>query len=174
MMLGASLFVAGLLLLIPSNRIRTWILAALLAVRSQASDFGGGLTAYHGGSPLITMLTMLPVLLSYLSLLFWPSRLAAVYVPVMRTGLDGPVILALLVLGLVLLSLSFGYMLWPPGAGTPEIVPPAFIARVNERFDTDADIGAQDLLACCRAPGRRLHLGRLDAAADTVHARAVI
>jgi hypothetical protein len=32
MMLGASLFVAGLLLLIPSNRIRTWILAALLAL----------------------------------------------------------------------------------------------------------------------------------------------
>ncbi|HEY5976087.1 MAG TPA: tetratricopeptide repeat protein [Geobacteraceae bacterium] len=77
------------------------LLAALLAVRSQASDFGGGLTAYHGGSPLITMLTMLPVLLSYLSLLFWPSRLAAVYVPVMRTGLDGPVILALLVLCLL-------------------------------------------------------------------------
>lgn len=74
---------------------------ALVALKSQAPEFSGGRTGYHGGSPWTTFLTMLPVLMRYLGMLFWPANLSAVYNPPIRTGVDWAVALsALAVIGL--------------------------------------------------------------------------
>ncbi|MBU5637897.1 tetratricopeptide repeat protein [Geomonas sp. Red69] len=54
---------------------------------------GGGRVGYHGGSALVTGLTMLTVLPQYLKLLFWPTGLSAVYDPVLRVHLDSAVLL---------------------------------------------------------------------------------
>jgi Flp pilus assembly protein TadD len=78
------------------------VIVAVLAVFSQTPDYsdgrGGGRTGYHGGSPLATFLTMLPVFCSYLRLVVWPFNLSALYDPVIHTGFDGGVLLALILL----------------------------------------------------------------------------
>jgi tetratricopeptide (TPR) repeat protein len=83
---------------------------AVLAILSQTPDpvsgRTGGLTAYHGGSPVATFLTMLPVFCSYLRLVAWPSSLSALYDPVIHKGVDGPVLLA------VALLAGIGYLVW--------------------------------------------------------------
>ncbi|HZV81292.1 MAG TPA: tetratricopeptide repeat protein [Geobacteraceae bacterium] len=67
-------------------------LAAVLAIFSQTPDpltgRTGGLTAYHGGSPIATFLTMLPVFCSYLRLIVWPDNLSALYDPVIHRSVD--------------------------------------------------------------------------------------
>ena len=83
--------------------------AAWLAVASQAPDAGGGRVGFHGGSPLATFLTMIPVLADYLRLLVWPQDLSALYEPTLRTGLDGTVLLCA---GLLLLIGAAGVLLW--------------------------------------------------------------
>jgi tetratricopeptide (TPR) repeat protein len=77
--------------------------AALLALVSQSAEYGGGgRTSYHGGSPLATFFTMLPVLVRYLRMIVWPSGLSAAYAPAIKTAPDLEVVLA----GLLLLLLA--------------------------------------------------------------------
>lgn len=83
-------------------------MAALLAMASQSPEYGGGgRSPFHGGSPWATFLTMLPVLVSYLRMLVWPSGLSAAYAPVIRSSPDLQVALA----GLLLVLLGGGAFL---------------------------------------------------------------
>jgi len=80
-----------------------YLLAALaigyLALLSQSAEYdGGGRTGYHGGSPWATILTMLPVYLTYIRMIFWPAGLSVVYAPPVRTTVDLEVVGAALVL----------------------------------------------------------------------------
>lgn len=80
-----------------------YFLAALaigfLALMSQSAEYdGGGRTGYHGGSPWATLLTMLPVYLTYLRMIVWPAGLSVVYAPPVRTAIDPEVVAAALVL----------------------------------------------------------------------------
>lgn len=54
----------------------------------EVPGLGGGRIPYHGGRPMATFLTMLPVLALYLKLLIWPTGLSAMYDPAIRTGID--------------------------------------------------------------------------------------
>ncbi|QEM66782.1 tetratricopeptide repeat protein [Geobacter sp. FeAm09] len=75
---------------------------ALIALESQMPEAGGGRRDYYGGSPMATALTMVPVFVRYLGLMFWPHRLSAVYTPQVRTGVDAVVVLSALLLTAVL------------------------------------------------------------------------
>jgi protein O-mannosyl-transferase len=84
---------------------------ALLAIRSQVQDAGvwgaggGRLAGYHGGSPLATFFTMLPVLCRYLGMLVWPAGLSAEYDPAIHRGIDPAVAgAALLLAGVAFLA----------------------------------------------------------------------
>jgi len=54
-------------------------IAAAVTLISQGQDAGGGIVAWHGGSPLTNALTALTVYSKYLFNLFWPLQLSAVY-----------------------------------------------------------------------------------------------
>jgi tetratricopeptide (TPR) repeat protein len=89
-----------------------YLLAALavvvLALMSQSPEYnGGGRTGFHGGSLWATLLTMLPIYVTYLRMLVWPSGLSIVYAPPIRTTVD-PVVIA----SLVVLLLLAGGVLW--------------------------------------------------------------
>lgn len=68
--------------------------AAVLTFYSQDSLQLGGRREFHGGTPLATFYTMLPVLLKYIELLFWPAGLSPRYDIPIRTGLDEVVLLS--------------------------------------------------------------------------------
>lgn len=72
-----------------------------ITIKSQSSTMGGGLASRVGGTPFDTLLTMLPVFVQYLKMVFWPADLSAVYAPAIKTGIDLEVALAALVLLLV-------------------------------------------------------------------------
>lgn len=75
---------------------------ALVSMHVQTHDFQGGIREpYHGGSPLATFYTMLPVFCLYLWRLVWPAGLSAIYDPPVHTSPDGVVIGAALVLAAV-------------------------------------------------------------------------
>lgn len=74
------------------------LLFAVVAVKSQSQEIGGGRINYHGGSPLATFFTMLPVFARYLGMLFWPTGLSAAYNPPVKTGIDGAVALSMLLM----------------------------------------------------------------------------
>lgn len=78
--------------------IAACVIILLVTLKSQTPELGGGKVGYHGGSPLATFLTMLPVFVRYLRILFWPSNLSAVYAPPVKTGIDGIIILSALLL----------------------------------------------------------------------------
>jgi len=67
---------------------------AVVTIISQSPEFGGGRISYHGGSPVITFLTILTVLPRYLRLLFYPTptALSVLYYLPVKTGLDLPVL----------------------------------------------------------------------------------
>lgn len=67
---------------------------AVVTIISQSPEFGGGRAAYHGGSPVITFLTMLTVLPRYLRLLFYPTTLSVLYYLPLKTGLDLSILLS--------------------------------------------------------------------------------
>jgi tetratricopeptide (TPR) repeat protein len=136
------------------------LVAAVLAVLSQTPDptisKSGGRTAYHGGSPLATLLTMLPVFCSYLRLIVWPTNLSALYDPPIRTSMD-PVVLAA-----VLCLLGVGFLVYRlyradrRGAFWPlfsclallpvaQIVP--LVTLINDRYLYFPLIGVAGLLA---------------------------
>lgn len=78
----------------------------LLTIQSQAP----AITPYHGGGPLSTLWTMLPVLtIDYVKLLLYPHNLSALYLPVIREGVDGAVIVSLVLLSLFV---AVGVLLW--------------------------------------------------------------
>lgn len=78
---------------------------ALLSMHVQQHDFQGGIREpYHGGSPLATLYTMLPVFCLYLWRLVWPGGLSAIYAPPVYTAPDGVVIAA----GLFLAAMAWG------------------------------------------------------------------
>jgi len=78
---------------------------ALLSMHVQQHDFQGGIREpYHGGSPLATFYTMLPVFCLYLWRLVWPAGLSAIYDPPVHTAPDGVVIAA----GLFLAAVAWG------------------------------------------------------------------
>ena len=52
---------------------------ACLTIYTQDSSRYGGRTTYHGGSPLGTLFTMLPVLVKYLRMVFYPTGLTVFY-----------------------------------------------------------------------------------------------
>jgi tetratricopeptide (TPR) repeat protein len=74
----------------------------LLTIYSQAKTMGGGRTSYLNGSPLDTLFTMLPVFIRYLTMIFWPADLSAVYAPAIKSGIDIEVALAALALSLIM------------------------------------------------------------------------
>lgn len=68
------------------------LLFAAIAVTTQAPEAGGGRAPYYGGGPLGTLYTMLPVFVSYLRLIFWPTGLSADYAVTIRSAPDAAVI----------------------------------------------------------------------------------
>jgi tetratricopeptide (TPR) repeat protein len=118
---------------------------SVLAFLSHGADLpdGGGRTTYHGGSPLATLFTMLPVFARYLALLFWPAHLSAAYDPPIKTGIDLSVALAALLLSLLAVfgvylyrrrrDLLFWYSLFFIGLlPVSQIVP--IITLMNDRY----------------------------------------
>ncbi|NVN99422.1 MAG: tetratricopeptide repeat protein [Geobacteraceae bacterium] len=81
------------------------ILLVLITMSSQQPDTAtwgspsaGGITAYHGGSPWATFLTMLPVICRYLWMIIWPVNLSVLYDPPVYTSVSLPVILSFMIL----------------------------------------------------------------------------
>ncbi len=77
--------------------------AAMVAVTlvSQSPEQNGGITSYHGGSPLATLLTMVTVLPSYLAMIARPIHLSAFYAPTIRTGIDLAVVSSIALLAIM-------------------------------------------------------------------------
>lgn len=86
--------------------------AAVLALYSQLPDVaglygvgGGRVSGYHGGSPLATFYTMLPVFCRYLGLLVWPAGLSPLYAVPIRQSMDAVVVSSgVLIAGILFLS----------------------------------------------------------------------
>ena len=128
---------------------------ALLALNSQSIEAGGGRVGYHGSGPVDTMLTMVTVFVRYLGMLVWPMGLSAAYAPEIRTGLDGAVVSAALVLavvgagGLVLFRkerrLFFWYALfWVGLLPVSQIIP--IVTLMNDRYLYFPLLGAAPLI----------------------------
>lgn len=68
---------------------------AVLAMFSQSPELDGGgrVLGFHGGSPLATLFTMLPVFCRYLGMLVWPVGLSAEYTPLINRSLT-PIVAA--------------------------------------------------------------------------------
>lgn len=152
---------------IPPDRRRRWLadklpfLAAavavtLITIRSQSvAAVGTGLT-YHGGSPLATFLTMLPVVVKYVRMVFWPSDLGVLYFPAIKTGFDAQVAIALLILAIMAIAgcylfrkrrdLFFWYSIFFVGfLPVSQIVP--LVTLMNDRYLYFPMIGGAPLLA---------------------------
>lgn len=86
------------------------LICVALTIYSQDPGRDGGRTGFHGGSALATLFTMLPVLLKYLRMVFWPTGLSIYYGSIqVKTSFDEDVFLA----GLVAVALFvFGMMIW--------------------------------------------------------------
>jgi protein O-mannosyl-transferase len=89
-----------------ADKVPYLLCAAAVAVtayitQSPELNAGGGRRPYYGGSPAATFLTMLPVFVKYLRLLFWPADLSAFYSPAVKTGLDAEVAASAAVLAVV-------------------------------------------------------------------------
>ena len=78
-------------------------LFGIVAVQSHSAQLQGGVTSYHGGSFFATVLTMLPVLVRYLTKVFWPADLSAYYDLPIKTSVDFEVAGAALIVALLFL-----------------------------------------------------------------------
>lgn len=67
------------------------LIVGFVAIETQSADYQGGRTSYHGGSLYATLLTMLPVLVRYLTMVVWPANLSAYYNPPIKTQIDSEV-----------------------------------------------------------------------------------
>lgn len=87
---------------IPYILIATVIAVITIFAQQTNSDDHGGITGYHGGSPLNTLLTMLPVSMLYMKNLFFPVQLSSVYHPDIKTAIDAEIMVAaVLVISLI-------------------------------------------------------------------------
>jgi tetratricopeptide (TPR) repeat protein len=79
------------------------VAVALLSQTPDTSEWGagGGRADYHGGSPLATFLSMLPVFCRYLGMIVWPKNLAVLYDVTVHTVPDLTVIAAFCLLSAV-------------------------------------------------------------------------
>lgn len=84
----------------PALRFRDKIPYAVLAIAVAILTYFwqdpsqlGGRRDFHGGSPMATLYTMLPVMMKYLELLFWPTGLSPRYDIPVRSGFDESVLL---------------------------------------------------------------------------------
>ncbi|MDO9069109.1 MAG: tetratricopeptide repeat protein [Deltaproteobacteria bacterium] len=82
------------------------VIFAAIEMFSASSDQGGSRGGYHGGSPLATFYTMLPVFCRYLKLLIWPSGLNVEHWPPVYTTVTPVVLVSGLLLAFV------GYIGW--------------------------------------------------------------
>jgi protein O-mannosyl-transferase len=114
-----------------------------LAVHSEQPGYGGGRTGYHGGTPVATFFTMLPVFCRYLWMLVWPGSLSAEYDPTIRLYPDAAVIGAgLLLAGVALLGVKLyrsdrrlGFWVlffWVGLLPLSQIVP--MLSMINDRY----------------------------------------
>jgi tetratricopeptide (TPR) repeat protein len=73
--------------------------ASVITLYTQSVQMGGGSIDFFEGSITAKILTMLPVLTSYLQILVWPSpsSLNSIYIFHIKTGIDGEAVFALLV-----------------------------------------------------------------------------
>jgi Flp pilus assembly protein TadD len=87
---------------------------AILTIVSQSRELQGGRVDWHGGGPLATFFTMVPVMATYVRMVFWPSGLSAIYDPVIRESfLDATVLLSLLLIVTVLGGMIFWWRKFP-------------------------------------------------------------
>jgi len=116
---------------------------AALAIYSEKPEFGGGRTGFHGGSPLATFFTMLPVFCRYLGMLVWPVGLSAEYAPPIHQSIDATVIGATLLLAGVAIAevrlyrndrrLGFWVLFfWVGLLPVSQIVP--MLSMINDRY----------------------------------------
>ena len=75
----------------------------VLAVQSHSAQHLGGGTAWHGGTPYATFLTMTTVLIRYLGLVLWPANLSAYYDPPVKPAVDPEVAVAAFLIVLLVL-----------------------------------------------------------------------
>ena len=86
------------------------LIGAAITFYSQDPGRDGGRTGFHGGSALATLFTMLPVLVKYLRMIFWPTELSIYYGSIqIKTSFDEDVFLGGLVAVVLIVS---GIVLW--------------------------------------------------------------
>jgi len=131
---------------------------AALALHSQLPEgngWGGYSKGYHGGSPLATLYTMLPVFCRYLQMLVWPTELSAAYAPVIYNSFEFAVALsAILLVGVALLCVrlfryerSFGFwaiFFFIGFLPVSQIIP--LVTLMNDRYYYFPMIGAAALV----------------------------
>jgi tetratricopeptide (TPR) repeat protein len=140
--------------------------AAVITVMSQApvgdnwDGAGGGRVDYHGGSPLATFYSMLPVFCRYLGLLAWPKGLNAKYDTAVYTSVNSTVLLAAVALAVVgwLCYRLFRYdrrlgfwalLFWVGFVPVSQIVP--LVTLMNDRYVYFPMLGAAALVGvACR------------------------
>ncbi|HEX9024480.1 MAG TPA: tetratricopeptide repeat protein, partial [Geobacteraceae bacterium] len=138
------------------------VIFSLVAVESQSVQYLGGKTTWHGGSPYATLLTMLPVLATYLRQVVWPAGLSAFYDVPIRTGIDAQVVgaavlcLILLTVGVMLYlrrrDLFFWYALFFAGLiPVSQIVP--IVTLMNDRYLYFPMLGGAPFLCAALAAG---------------------
>ncbi|HTG82122.1 MAG TPA: tetratricopeptide repeat protein [Geobacteraceae bacterium] len=152
---------------VPKERRRRWLAdktpyvlaaggVAVLAWISQQEELGGGRRGYHGGGPFGTFCTMLPVFVRYLGMLAWPTNLSAIYTPPVKSGADGGVALAALLLALAAAGLFllyrrrrdlffWGAAFWVGLAPVAQIVP--LVTLMNDRYLYFPMLGGAALVA---------------------------
>ncbi|MDR3580386.1 MAG: tetratricopeptide repeat protein [Oryzomonas sp.] len=116
---------------------------SVVALITQSFEKGGGSFDYFAGNMAAKILTMLTVLTSYLHILIWPSNLKLIYIFGIKTGVDGEVIFALLLVGALCCAgiyllrreqrLFFGFALFFLGlVPVSQIVP--LVTLMNDRY----------------------------------------
>lgn len=91
------------------DKIPFFLAAGIIVVVTMQTQgaVDGSRTDFHGGSPLATFFTMLPVFCRYLGMIVWPAGLSAAYAPPIHTSFDVAVAGAFLLMGAVVLAGSW-------------------------------------------------------------------
>lgn len=132
------------------------IIIAFIALKTQVPDYEGGRTAFHGGSQLATLYTMLPVFIRYITLVIWPVNLSAIYDPPIRTEPDAAVVFSVMLLVVISFcgyyvlrsrkDLSFwGYVILIGLLPVSQFVP--LITLINDRYLYFPMLGVTVLIA---------------------------
>jgi len=127
----------------------------VLAVESHSAQHLGGGTAWHGGTPYATFLTMTTVLIRYIGLVLWPANLSAYYDPPVKSAVDPEVAVAAFLIALLVLAggilyrrrrdLFFWYALFFVALlPVSQVVP--IVTLMNDRYLYFPMLGASALL----------------------------